>query len=382
MGTDVSMGNDVKFVCISKKPNQQANQTQPIQQQSDNAVFKLPTNLKPGDKMILVGADGSQTVCSAKNNETVNNAGTSDDAIQTMCTAANPPVYNFGSLTTGLDTGGLDIANFDFAAGIREALNKLNAQQAQNPGTVPQANNDVAFAPSGNNIYDIAFQKALEKLTKKLDEGKITEKEFITQLKELKKELKDSALQEVKEDRAEEEADVNEQRDKKLTAPQRDSLNKFLSSADNKTFTRDDFQKDEKISGSQTATQNIDDLGAVKTIKVLADGTTVEITEDKKKTGYAGAFKGQRGGLGTGIVGAAEMIGGVVLGALTSWTGFGIAAGAAMATDGARRIGNAANNPQAFTAIITRPDGSKQTIKSNDREDIYDLVYKNIGIHK
>jgi len=153
----------------------------------------------------------------------------------------NPCSNNFLNLTM---PESLDMFNTNDIAFM---VNNLNRQPASTPGAAQSANN-TASAPE-INIYDIAFQKAFEKLSKKLDEGKITEKEYITQLKEFQNNIKKY----VKEDIKENEAEVNEQRDEKLSASQKAAINKFLSGSDNKTFIRDDFQKDSEISGAQTA---------------------------------------------------------------------------------------------------------------------------------
>ena len=315
MGTDA-----VNLICVPANKLNQANatnQSSPIQQQSNNDVFKLPANLKPGDKVVFVAPDGNKTVYQC-GTEVVAGSETSCNESQTADIAcANPCANNFGSLTM--------FDNTDLGSMI---LN-LNRQSVQTAGASQAQNNTASQA--GNNIYDIAFQKAVDKLTKKLDKGEITEKEFITQVKDLKKEIKTYAKEEITED----EAEVNEQRDEKLSAPQKDAIKKFLSGSDNKTFTREDIKQHPEISGAQTATQNIGNNVIDATF--LADGTIIEIKEDGDKKGAWGAVK---------------------------------------------RFCTAWQTNNIFTALITRPDGSKETIKANSREDINNKVYKSIGILK
>lgn len=337
-----------------------SNQTQPVKVNAENQVFD---NLPKGYELVLVkrGDSAANTVEETKQ-ETA-----SVEAQPQVCIDPNI----FGNLTSGAGfdinniTAGLPIANLDYL--------KMMAPMPIQPGL--QSNSGVA---SGNSVYDIAFQKAVEKLTKELNEGKIDEKEFVKRLNELKRELKESAAEEADEDQE----IKTKHEDSKLTSSQRDSLNKFIGGTDNKTFTREDFQKDPKISGAQTATQNLDEVGTKRTVKVLADGTTVEITENASKEGAAGAVKGNRGGVGTAVVGAAEVIGGVAIGILTCWSGVGIAGGLAMAGDGVRRIYNSATEAQAYTAVITRPNGKKLTIKNNYREAFYNELYKELDVIK
>lgn len=313
---DVNL-NETRYYCTPSTKLKQTNQSSPIQQQSKSKEVFENNNIPEGYDLVLVKRND--------NAENVSKNEPSADTNQSVNTNVNdnPASNNFLNLTM---PESLDMFN---TSDIAVMVNNLNRQPASALGAAQSANN-AASAPV-NNIYDIAFQKAVEKLTKKLDEGKITEKEFISQLKDIKKQIKESASQEVKED----EADVEEQRDEKLSAPQKEAINKFLSGSDNKTFIRDDFQKDPEISGAQTASQNIGKIA--RNIKVLNDGTTVEITEDKGQKGFWGTVK---------------------------------------------RVCTAWQTNNIYTAIITRPDGSKQTIKANSPENIDKQVYKSIGILK
>ena len=166
----------------------------------------------------------------------------------------------------------------------------------------------------------------------------------------------------------------------KLPDVQNNALNSFLADKANKTFSKADFKNDADFSGVQTATQNLNELGIIRTVKVLSDGTNVEITEKPDIEGdkFMPVLKGQRAGWGTGIVGAAEAVGGAFLSA----TGLGAVIGVPMMADGARRVNNSINGSTACTAVITKPDGSKQTIKSNHNEDFYNKLYKNLEIIK
>ncbi|OGH98974.1 MAG: hypothetical protein A2039_09945 [Candidatus Melainabacteria bacterium GWA2_34_9] len=313
---DVNL-NETRYYCTPSTKLKQTNQSSPIQQQSKSKEVFENNNIPEGYDLVLVKRND--------NAENVSKNEPSADTNQSVNTNVNdnPASNNFLNLTM---PESLDMFN---TSDIAVMVNNLNRQPAPALGAAQSANN-AASAPV-NNIYDIAFQKAVEKLTKKLDEGKITEKEFISQLKDIKKQIKESASQEVKED----EADVEEQRDEKLSAPQKEAINEFLSGSDNKTFIRDDFQKDPEISGAQTASQNIGKIA--RNIKVLNDGTTVEITEDKGQKGFWGTVK---------------------------------------------RVCTAWQTNNIYTAIITRPDGSKQTIKANSPENIDKQVYKSIGILK
>lgn len=313
---DVNL-NETRYYCTPSTKLKQTNQSSPIQQQSKSKEVFENNNIPEGYDLVLVKRND--------NAENVSKNEPSADTNQSVNTNVNdnPASNNFLNLTM---PESLDMFN---TSDIAVMVNNLNRQPASALGAAQSANN-AASAPV-NNIYDIAFQKAVEKLTKKLDEGKITEKEFISQLKDIKKQIKESASQEVKED----EADVEEQRDEKLSAPQKEAINEFLSGSDNKTFIRDDFQKDPEISGAQTASQNIGKIA--RNIKVLNDGTTVEITEDKGQKGFWGTVK---------------------------------------------RVCTAWQTNNIYTAIITRPDGSKQTIKANSPENIDKQVYKSIGILK
>jgi len=350
------MGSEaVNLVCVqTNKPNK-PNKTSPVQQQSNTKEVFENNNVPEGYDLVLVkrndSAESEENVCKK------------EAPVETNQTAnTNPCANNFLNLTM---PDGLSM--FD-NSDIGSAILNLNRQPVQTAGASQFQNS--AASQAGNSIYDVILQKAVQDYVA----GKITKEELI----KTQEEIQSLAEKETVKNESKE----NELKDKKLSSPQKAAINKFLSGSDNKTFTRDDFQKDEKISGAQTATQPIEELGVTRTVKVLSDGTRVEITEDKGKQGFSGALKGQRGGFGTRIVGAAEAIGGVVLGALTSWTGIGIAAGGAMVADGARRMYNGSAGSSAYTAVITRPDGSQKTIKNNYSDQLYNQLYKEIGIVK
>jgi len=372
------MGNEVILMGNQRMPNQPIiNCQNPTATQGRNEqVFDLPPNLHPGDQVVVVDRNtGEKKVY--------------------QCGPTEPPAQpaqnnNFGNLTTRPPSGDLygggfdDYSNSDLAmkvAGLRRSERPVSAptNHAQPPATTyqPQAATPESNSVSGDNIYDIAYQTAVQKLTKELEAGKISPEQFIAQVNELKKHIKTYAKEEVKENKA----DAVESRNEDLTTPQQKAIDKYLKT-DNKLFKREDFKPNEEISGMQEATKKIDAVGIVKTVKVLPDGTTVEITEDKAKEGFMAGITGKRGGWGTGIVGGIEAAGGVAVGFITSWTGIGIAVGGTMAADGARRINEAATTSQAFTAVITKPDGSKETITGNYREAFNNDLYKNIGIIK
>ena len=273
---------------------------------------------------------------------------------------------NFGNLTAGvadnsaMSLDGLSLYNITEGLPPVYALN--NGAQ-----TSKAANADTSSVPADT---DIALLR--QRLNKDLQEGKITPEQYIDELNKLKTKIKTYSAEETKESKTAE----KEAKDENLTKAQKNALYNHLKTT--RTLTRDKFQQDPNISGAQTATENIPESQIVRTVKILADGTTVEITQDKSKESLAAAASGNRGGTATGIVGAVEAF----AGALICGTGFGALVGVPMMADGARRIYNAGSNSQAFTAVITSPNGKKQTIQSNYREDLYSELYKNLGISK
>ncbi|MEI8389862.1 MAG: hypothetical protein WCG23_08255 [bacterium] len=287
---------------------------------------------------------------------------------------ANITNNSIGDFTVNNNFGNLTAAIADNSAMSLDGLSLYNITEgfppvyALNNGAATKAANADTDSASGDT--DIAVLR--QRLNKDLQEGKITPDQYIDELNKLKTKIKTYSAEEIEESKTAE----KEAKDENLTKAQKNALYNHLKTT--RTLTRDKFQQDPNISGAQTATENIPESQIVRTVKILADGTTVEITQDKSKEGLAAAALGNRGGAGTGIVGALEAF----AGALICGTGFGAWVGVPMMADGARRIYNAGSTSQAFTAVITSPNGKKQTIQSNYREDLYSELYKNLGISK
>jgi len=111
-----------------------------------------------------------------------------------------------------------------------------------------------------------------------------------------------------------------------LPQAQNSALNGFLSDKSNKTMSIEDFHKDPTLSGVIEAKQSLNDVGIDKTVKILADGTKIEISEDKKSVAwYEASFP-------------------------------------------------------RFTAVITKPNKEKETVQMANKEDFYKEVYKKSGL--
>lgn len=357
------MGNDL---CLNLRylPNYRVHHQEPgfLPVYTRNPIVSQPLELFQGN----IPAENNVISFGGNNYERINYNPTAN------ITNANT---NIGDFTVNNNFGNLTAAVADNSAMSLEGLSLYNLTEGLPPiyalnNVAPEskaANTDTASA-SGDT--DIAVLR--QRLNKDLQEGKITPEQYIDELNKLKTKIKTYSAEETKESKTAE----KEAKDENLTKAQKNALYNHLKTT--RTLTRDKFQQDSNISGAQTATENIPESQIVRTVKILADGTTVEITQDKSKESLAAAALGNRGGTATGIVGAVEAF----AGALICGTGFGALVGVPMMADGARRIYNAGSTSQAFTAVITSPNGKKQTIQSNYREDLYSELYKNLGISK
>jgi len=386
------MGNEVNLTGNQLVKNNIAGQNKQnfsTSVESDNSIFKsLP--LKSGDKVVVVNRNTGKreiyecdcaepTAQPAQINNNFGNLTKSSDA---DFYGGNCNDYPTNDKMADLSKRVADLITSEY---FNPASNQLENYQSQASHPNIAANRETVNS-SDDNIYDIAYQTAIQNLKNELNKGNITSEQFIEQVKKLKNTIETYAKQEVQENRAEEIESINED----LTTSQQKAIDKYLKN-DNKLFKREDFKPNAEISGIQEASKEMSEVGIVKTVKVLADGTTVEITENKNKEGFMAGILGKRGGIWTGITGGLEIASGYAVAAggilasplsLGSTGVVGVAAGLGLAADGARRMNEAATASQAFTAVITKPDGSKQIIKNNYREDFYNELFKNIGIIK
>jgi len=113
-----------------------------------------------------------------------------------------------------------------------------------------------------------------------------------------------------------------------LPSGQNTALNVFLNNENNKSFTIKDFKKDASLSGVIEAKQALPEIGIENTVKILADGTTLEISENKNAGGFF------------------------------------------------------SNEGPRFKAIITKPDKSKVTVQNSDQKKFYSELYTLSGIIK
>ena len=90
--------------------------------------------------------------------------------------------------------------------------------------------------------------------------------------------------------------------------------------------------------------------------------------------GAMSALKGTQGGLANKVVGGVEAAGGVIITALTGWTGIGAVGGAAMVADGSRRMFYGFNGDTPFKATITLPDGSQEKIAAHTKAELDGLI--------
>ncbi len=218
----------------------------------------------------------------------------------------------------------------------------------------PDGTQDIA-----ESVYDLAWNKAV----KAYNDGEITYDDLIAAKNKLINDAEENQIQE---------------KIGKSTNKQINTVTNFLNSDTNKTFAIEDFDKDPKIKGAITATQEIPEVGLSKTVKILKDGTQIEMDEDSKKSTFTSALLGTRGGMGTVIVGGVEVVGGIV----GCFTGVAAPVGIAAIVDGGRRIYNGFTKGQAYSATIKPPKGEPVKVESNYKDKFNEELYKKMGLIK